>query len=822
MMLSVVLTGSFAIKNQVSASAGSVTYYQKISYGGTSCGKFQVNGIDAFCIDHYAATPSAGTAITNIGLSNNETLKKVLYYGYGGPACRVAINEEGWVVTSIAASCANGINAGTASLRSFYNEILTLPNAPSNFNVYIAYTQGSSIQDLAYWEYTPKGYAKILKSSSNPGITTDNKCYSLEGATYGVFTDSNCTNRVGTLTTDANGSTGSIELDPGTYYVKEISAPEGYSLDSKVYSASVASDQTTVVSVSDDPMNDPMSITLEKIDDSTQNGTAQGNASLAGAEFTICYYDGYYTKEDLPEEPTKEWVFETKAIKLESGKEIYGLQYLDSYKVSGDDLYKFSGIPTIPLGTITIEETKAPEGYTLKNKTLGTADGENMAEDGIFLTQIKNINDTGKLVAGNEYTKVENVIRGGMKIQKWDYDSGKTVPQAGLTFKDTVLEITNISKNSVIVEEKEYQPGEVVKTLTLDENGYAETDADLLPYGEYEIKEVKSPVGYLNEGVISQTFSITDDGEIVDLTSNDNGIRNILIRGDFEITKIDSDTQKAMPGVQFKITNVASGESHIITTDENGFYSSENAYNKHSEDTNGEKATSGLWFGDEPVLNNRGAIPYGVYTIEEIQGEENVGMVMYKSTFTISRNGYTIDLENIENHPIEIKTTAKNKDTNDHYAEAAEEITIVDTVSYKGVTPGKELTGKGVLMDKETGEPILDSEGNPITSEIKFTPETENGSFDIEFTFNGSELKGKTLVVFEELYDGETLIGEHKDITDEGQTIYFKEPAKETPAAEKPSDNNYQTGINQFGPFFLLLAFAMIEIAGLLLIKKRK
>ena len=146
-----------------------------------------------------------------------------------------------------------------------------------------------------------------------------------------------------------------------------------------------------------------------------------------------------------------------------------------------------------------------------------------------------------------------------------------------------------------------------------------------------------------------------------------------------------------------------------------------------------------------------------------------------------------------------------------------DKITIIDTVSYKGVTPGKELVGKGVLMDKKTGEPVLDPDGNPITSEITFTPENENGSFDIEFTFDATGMKDKTLVVFEELYEDETLIGQHKDITDEGQTIYFTEkPVSPT------NDQNYQTGIQQYGPFFLLLALAMMEVVGLLLIKKRK
>ena len=85
-------------------------------------------------------------------------------------------------------------------------------------------------------------------------------------------------------------------------------------------------------------------------------------------------------------------------------------------------------------------------------------------------------------------------------VQKRDNDTGKTTPQAGLTFEGTELEIYNRSENSVVVDGVEYEPGEVVKTLVLDENGYAETADDALPYGDYEIIESVPPTGYLNEG----------------------------------------------------------------------------------------------------------------------------------------------------------------------------------------------------------------------------------------------------------------------------------------------------------------------------------
>lgn len=131
-----------------------------------------------------------------------------------------------------------------------------------------------------------------------------------------------------------------------------------------------------------------------------------------------------------------------------------------------------------------------------------------------------------------------------------------------------------------------------------------------------------------------------------------------------------------------------------------------------------------------------------------------------------------------------IRTTAKDSDTLDHIARADGKVTIIDTVSYTGLTPDQEYTLHGVLMDKETGKAIM-ADGKEVTAEKKFTPKTSSGMVDMEFTFDGSALAGKTTVVYEELYkfvvknEGSVVervdVAEHKDLNDEGQTIYFPE-----------------------------------------------
>ena len=115
----------------------------------------------------------------------------------------------------------------------------------------------------------------------------------MQGAVYGIYSDAGCSAQVTTLTTDAGGNAAAVSLNAGTYYYKELTAPAGYALDSSVQSFTVTDGQNTALSVSDTPTNDPVAITLTKIDSATGEA-AQGGASLEGAEFTVKYYAGFY------------------------------------------------------------------------------------------------------------------------------------------------------------------------------------------------------------------------------------------------------------------------------------------------------------------------------------------------------------------------------------------------------------------------------------------------------------------------------------------------------------------------------------------------
>ena len=399
------------------------------------------------------------------------------------------------------------------------------------------------------------------KSNGNPTMTQGNSaCYAqdLSGAVYGVYSDAALTNEVGRITTDANGHgelNGIVVQRNTVLYTKELVAPRGFGLDAQVYSHMFTGNgETYNVQSTDQPLNDPLRITLNKV---SADGTVVANpASLEGAEFTIKYYAGQYTSDTLPTTPTRTWVVKTALI---GGRYVTTLD--DSLKVEGDPFYLDGGIPTLPLGTITVEETKAPTGYTLQNKML-SAGGQEVA-NGIALFNITEDNQhVAAVVGGNEYTVVEGVVRGGLEIQKKDAATNENVGTA-------TFQIVNKNNYDVVARDEN---GDVVATaaagqalpytITTDANGYWKSNDAFLPAGDYELVEVSAPAGYyLN--TTAKPFEIKDNGAIVSLDYAD---RKIVI----DVAKTDGKGNN-VAGAKLTLIEKDTGNevATFITTKEN-------------------------------------------------------------------------------------------------------------------------------------------------------------------------------------------------------------------------------------------------------------
>ncbi|HBH3754176.1 TPA: VaFE repeat-containing surface-anchored protein [Clostridioides difficile] len=690
-----------------------------------------------------------------------------------------------------------------------------------------------------FWAKLAVGNTKLQKTSTNANITDGNGIYSIAGATYGVYSDKDCTKQLTTLTTDTSGNTEAVEVRATIVYIKELSAPAGFKIDKTVYSLSVEVGKTATLKVSDTPKVTDTLIELFKIDMETQKSNPQGNASLEGAEFTWNFYAGYYNKNNLPAQPTRTWVTKTIAEKDSDGAIHYITRLADKYKVSWDSFYTQDGKNVLPLGTLTVEETKSPSGYLLEG-TYMQADGSEEQIKGMYLTQITEDGDLAVLSGSNQYHVSDKVIRGGVKIQKRDLETKDTKAQGGATLKDTAFEIISLNENAVLVEGKLYKKNEVLKTIHTDIEGIASTSADLLPYGKYRLSEQKPPEGYLTDGAKPIDFEITENGKIVDLTDEAHSIYNQIKRGDIEGVKIGAGSHKRLADVPFRITSKTTGESHVVVTDDNGQFSTASDWASHKHNTNaGKTSEDGVWFGTSEPDDSKGALLYDTYIIEELRCESNKGFKLIPPfEIVISRNKVVVDLGTLTDEyekEITIHTTATSKD-GEKTILAGKDVTITDTVKLDGLTKGTKYQLKGWQMLKEENAELIINDKR-IENDYIFTADSETMEVKIEFTFDASNLGGKQLVTFEELYDlsnpDEPIkVAEHKDIEDDGQTVTIKEvPETPTPEeTEKPTtpDTPTKTDSPKTGDNTNILAFAIMMfvsaggLAGTYFFKHRK
>ena len=324
----------------------------------------------------------------------------------------------------------------------------------------------------------------------------------------------------------------------------------------------------------------------------------------------------------------------------------------------------------------------------------------------------------------------------------------------------------------------------MVKTIHTGIDGIATTATDTLPYGHYRLEETVPPEGYLIDGAVSCEFDIVNNGEIVDLTSEEQSIYNQIKRGDIEGVKIGSGTHKRLSDVPFKITSKTTGESHIIVTDKNGQFSTAADWTSHKKNTNaGKSSEDGIWFGTSEPDDSKGALPYDTYEIEELRCDSNKGLTLIPAfDVVVSRNKVVIDLGTLtdEYEPeLSIHTTAADKATGEKSIIAGKNVTIVDTVSLDGLKKGTKYQLKGWEMVKSENTELL-IDGKPVENDLTFTAKDSKMEVQLAFTFNASQLAGKELVTFEELYDvtnsdEPVKVAEHKDIEDDGQTVTIKE-----------------------------------------------
>lgn len=715
---------------------------------------------------------------------------------------------------------------------------------------------------------------KLKKKDSQTGSTPQGNA-SLAGAIYQVSYQKGGQTVTEELTSDASGNLGTLEgLPLGTVTVKELTAPEGYRLDTEVHTYTVDGSQLTgdvyeleVTDLEEDVQRG--GLTIQKLD--SQTGTIpQEDASLEGISFEIVNnsrnpvvvngstaqpgqvvmtittnvagvattgestlpYDEYTVRESATNDSMLKTFDEEISVTIDSDGVMLEYEAENEVVRGGIDISKedsqmgttpqgnssFAGIDfevvnrsanpvvvggqTYAVGDVVMTLTTDESGRASTGNDVlpyGTYEvRESATNESMLLTwqgETVQVRQNGHSVA---ITAVNEVERGGLAVEKQDSVTGST-PQGDANFEGITFQIINSSRNPVMVEDQKYQPGEVCATIEVVD-GIAQTDARTLPYGTYQMVESKPGEGYLHTDQVVRSFQIRQDGQIIEYRDGD-AAYNQVIRGDLQFVKVGEGGEANMgrfAKVAFKLTSQTTGESHIVVTDENGEVRTTTEWNPHSQNTNGNDGVedetlwndhAGTWFGLTTegwmvdVQDELCALPYDTYTLEELPCKGNQGYELVKvPNITISRNNTTIYLGTIDDQfegVPEIGTTATVD--GEHTAEPAGEVTLIDTISYKNLKVGETYKISGVLMDKETGEPLLVGE-QQVTAELEFTPISSEGSVELAYTFDGSALAGKSVVVFEDLYQDENVVASHADINDEGQTVTFGQPEIRTTA----------------------------------------
>ena len=764
----------------VHAADGTVSFHAgaNIPYGDYFTSRMTFDGNNtAYCVEPLKKTPASGSYSYDL-LAKDSPLRKALYYLNGGYGYEKTVKDKyfsGWsddnsyvighlVVAYIYAGYSSDTGAFHGAPQSFIDKakevaqaIKSLPAPPESFRAFIIPGSGSQTV-VGSWYQVPYGYLEIRKSSANASVSEGNSNYSLQGAEYGIYKGDK---QVQTLTTDKNGYAKSGELEEGNYTVKETKASKGFILDTKTHNVTVKSEATTPVNVTEIPQSNPMDLLLQKLDKEAQEAQPQGSASLADAQFTVKFYTEQSDQDPATNgaNPARTWIFKTDA----EGKS----HFTKDYMVSGDAFYTQTDGKTIclPLGTVTVQETKAPVGY--------------FSNDTVFVQKITADGVKETVQCYNTSSVEEQIYRGDLELVK--VSDGEQTRLSDVPF--TITSVTTGESHTIVTDKNGYASTSSKWNKHTQNTNRGETSEDgvwfgsstpddskgALIYDQYVIEEqrcesnkgmslLKFEVTVYKDSVTIDLGTLTDDLIEIGTTALDKETGTHMSKPEKEVTLADTVEYSGLKkGQSYKLvgTLMDAETGEAIQIDGKPVTSEKTFTAKKSSDTVEVSFTF-----DASSLSGKTTVVF-----EELYQEDK----------QLAVHADLSDEDQQISFP-EIGTQAIDSETGEHMANADEKVKLIDTIQYKGLVPNLKYTATGTLMDAKTGEPVLIND-KQVTAKTTFTPETSSGTVDVVFEFDGSSLAGKTTVVFESVTQDKKEIAVHADLEDEGQQIFFPEIA---------------------------------------------